>query len=154
YALLDHLGSIAVLTDETGAVVERLSYDAWGKRRFATGADDPAGSIASQITRGFTGLEMIDAAGLINMNRRIQDPAPGRFLSADPVIQDPASSQSLNRYAYVWNNPLSSTDPSGFSANILYCTYLPAGCAQSGHENNCDRACMQAATYGTVITAG
>src|SRR5262249_48894420 len=31
YFTQDHLGSVAVLTDETGAVVERLSYDAWGK---------------------------------------------------------------------------------------------------------------------------
>jgi YD repeat-containing protein len=33
YFVADHLGSIAVITDESGAVVERLSYDAWGKRR-------------------------------------------------------------------------------------------------------------------------
>jgi hypothetical protein len=36
----DHLGSISVATDENGNVVERLSYDAWGKRRFANGTDD------------------------------------------------------------------------------------------------------------------
>jgi len=40
----DHLGSVAVISNETGGVVERLSYDAWGKRRFANGSDDPAGS--------------------------------------------------------------------------------------------------------------
>src|SRR5712692_1563752 len=28
----DHLGSIAAITDENGTVVERNSYDAWGKR--------------------------------------------------------------------------------------------------------------------------
>jgi hypothetical protein len=33
YFHTDHLGSIAVITDESGAVLERLSYDAWGKRR-------------------------------------------------------------------------------------------------------------------------
>ena len=38
-------------------MVERDSYDAWGKRRFPTGADDPAGSLTSQTTRGFTGQE-------------------------------------------------------------------------------------------------
>ena len=37
----DHLGSISVITDRTGTVLERLSYDAWGKRRLANGADDP-----------------------------------------------------------------------------------------------------------------
>jgi hypothetical protein len=36
-------------------VVERLSYDAFGKRRHPNGADDPAGAIASQATRGYTG---------------------------------------------------------------------------------------------------
>jgi hypothetical protein len=34
YYVGDHLGSISVITDEAGAVAERLSYDAWGKRRF------------------------------------------------------------------------------------------------------------------------
>ncbi|MGS2724772.1 RHS repeat-associated core domain-containing protein [Porticoccus sp. GXU_MW_L64] len=37
-----------------------------------------------------------------------------RFLQADPMIQDPLSTQSLNRYSYVWNNPLNATDPTGF----------------------------------------
>lgn len=39
----------------------------------------------------------------------------GRFLQADPIIQEPYLSQSYNRYSYVINNPLSLTDPSGFS---------------------------------------
>jgi hypothetical protein len=46
----DNLGSIAVITDETGTVVERDGYDAWGKRRFPTGADDPTGSLTSQTS--------------------------------------------------------------------------------------------------------
>lgn len=115
YFVTDHLGSISVITDESGNVVERLSYDAWGKRRFPTGADDPAGSITSQTTRGFTGHEMIDDIGLVNMNGRIYDPQIGRFMSADPIIQDIGDSQALNRYSYVRNNPLNLVDPTGFS---------------------------------------
>jgi hypothetical protein len=61
----DHLGSIAVITDEAGAVAERLSYDAWGKRRFPNGADDPSGSITSQTTVGFTGQEELADVGLV-----------------------------------------------------------------------------------------
>jgi hypothetical protein len=37
----DHLGSISAITDQSETVLERLSYDAWGKRRFANGADNP-----------------------------------------------------------------------------------------------------------------
>ena len=44
------LGSIAVITDENDAVVERLSHDAWGKRRFPNVDDDPAGSITSHVS--------------------------------------------------------------------------------------------------------
>jgi uncharacterized protein RhaS with RHS repeats len=64
YFHTDHLGSVSVLTDENGNVVERLSYDAWGKRRFANGTDDPSGSITSQSTRGFTGEEELSVSGL------------------------------------------------------------------------------------------
>ena len=48
------------------------------------------------------------------MNGRVYDPELGRFMSADPFVQAPYNSQSYNRYSYVFNNPLSFTDPSGY----------------------------------------
>jgi hypothetical protein len=56
------------------------------------------------------------------MNGRVYDPALGRFLSPDPVVQAPYDTQGQNRYAYVRNNPLRYTDPSGYS-----CVGHPAG---------------------------
>ena len=50
------------------------------------------------------------------MNGRIYDPRFGRFLNADPIVQAPDYSQSYNRYSYVFNSPLSFTDPSGYAA--------------------------------------
>jgi len=46
----------------------------------------------------------------------VYDPTIGRFLSADPFVSLPYDGQGLNRYAYVLNNPLALTDPSGFDA--------------------------------------
>nr|WP_255454025.1 RHS repeat-associated core domain-containing protein [Thioalkalivibrio sp. XN279] len=66
------------------------------------------------MTRGFTGHEHLDQVGLIHMGGRVYDPEIGRFLSPDPFVQFPASTQGFNRYAYVGNNPLSYTDPSGY----------------------------------------
>ena len=116
YLHRDHLGSIATVTDEAGTVVERFSYEPFGKRRFPNGASDPNNTIQGQTTdRGYTGHEHLDELGLIHMNGRIYDPLIGRFMSADPQIQAPGNLQSYNRYSYVMNNPLIFTDPSGYS---------------------------------------
>ena len=74
YFHTDNLGSIAVITDTSGNVVERDGYDAWGKRRFPTGADDPTDSITSQTMRGFTGQEELADVGLVHLNGRVYDP--------------------------------------------------------------------------------
>ncbi|MEJ2045375.1 MAG: RHS repeat-associated core domain-containing protein, partial [Reinekea sp.] len=65
---------------------------------------------------------------LIHMQGRVYDPTIGRFLQADPFVQAPGQILSYNRYAYVWNNPLTATDPSGF-----YCQ--SAGCAAEARDD-------------------
>jgi len=60
----------AVITNENGVVVKRLSFDAWGKRRHPDGTDDTTGNITSQSTRGFTGEEELSVAGLVHLNGR------------------------------------------------------------------------------------
>jgi len=124
YLLKDHLGSTDVILDADGAVVDRMSFDAWGKRRevaWAAFSPVPASLWQTQlITRGFTGHEQLDPVGLVHMNGRVYDPELGRFLSADPHIQDVTNGQALNRYSYVLNNPLSFTDPSGFFFQSLF----------------------------------
>jgi RHS repeat-associated protein len=111
----DHLGSVVAISDETGAVIERMAFDPWGKRRFVNGRPDVLDSIVGFNTdRGYTMHEHLDEMGVIHMNGRIYDPLMGRFMSADPFIQSPDDLQSYNRYAYVMNNPLAYTDPSGY----------------------------------------
>ncbi len=116
YLLKDHLGSLAAIADKNGNVIERYSYDAWGKRRDANTWDDLDGSTDVSYGRGFTGHEHLELFALVNMNGRMYDPVLGRFLSADPYTQSPDFTQGLNRYSYVFNNPVSFTDPSGYIA--------------------------------------
>jgi RHS repeat-associated protein len=113
---LDRLGSVVAISNAAGVVKEQLAYDSWGKRRKATGDGIPDCLDCVTDNRGFTGHEMLDKLDLVHMNGRIYDPLLARFISADPLIQDPTHSQSYNRYTYVWNNPTNLTDPTGFAA--------------------------------------
>ncbi|WP_395793224.1 RHS repeat domain-containing protein [Aquimonas sp.] len=113
YLFHDHLGSLDVIANESGVVLERLSFDAHGQRRAATQWTSTLPALVSTFTpRGFTGHEHLDAFGLIHMNGRVYDPMLGRFIQPDPMLD--AGIQGLNRYSYVLNNPLSLTDPSGY----------------------------------------
>ncbi len=119
YLYKDHLGSLDIITDAAGQIVQEQSFDAWGQRRDAVNWQDLlsaqlTGFNHSVTTRGFTGHEILDEVGIIHMNGRIYDPKLGRFLQADPFIQEPTNTQSLNRYSYGFNNPLNGVDPSGY----------------------------------------
>ena len=113
YILKDHLGSWTTITDSEGNVEQELSYDAWGNlRNPATWSGSFSGT--PMFDRGFTGHEHMTAFGLINMNGRCYDPLTSSFLSVDAYVQDPASAQAFNRYAYCNYNPLRYTDPTGW----------------------------------------
>ncbi|MYM90165.1 hypothetical protein GTP91_23705 [Rugamonas sp. FT82W] len=116
YMHSDHLGSATAITNASGAVIERMAYEPFGKRRTPQGAMDPNNIIAGVNTdRGYTNHEHLDGLDLIHMNGRVYDPAIGRFISADPNVPYPTNIQSYSRYSYTRNNPLVMIDPSGFS---------------------------------------
>ncbi|HPF27616.1 MAG TPA: RHS repeat-associated core domain-containing protein [Steroidobacteraceae bacterium] len=118
YLLRDHLGATDVITNSSGGVVVRESFDAFGKRRGTnwTGAPPAADltTINGLTRRGYTDHEMLDSTDPIHMNGRVYDPLIARFVSADPFIDCAMNTQGWNRYTYVKNNPLSRTDPTGF----------------------------------------
>ena len=95
---------MSVIADEMGAVIERLAYASWGKRRFVNstpGLTDKLDAIVGVKTdRGYTEHEHLDEVGVIHMNGRIYDPLMGRFMSAEPIIQSPYNLKSFNRYSY------------------------------------------------------
>ena len=114
YILRDHQGSIQRITSESGIVEEELNFDSWGNRRNATNWTYNNVPTSFLFDRGYTGHEMLDIFGLINMNGRVYDPKLGRMLSPDLIVQSPDFTQSYNRYSYCMNNPLMFTDPSGY----------------------------------------
>ncbi len=111
----DHLGSVTTITAENGSIVEDLSYQAFGDRRNSDWSDATTPLSSETSHHGFTGHEHLDDLGLIHMNARLYDPKLGRFMTADTVIPTKDNLEAFNRYTYVYNNPLSLTDPSGNS---------------------------------------
>ena len=119
YLFHDHLGSVIAATNENGVVQEGGGFNASGERRVNGSATSITQAGLASTTRGFTGHEMVDGLDVIHMSGRIYDPTLGRFLQADPVIQDISNPQSWNAYTYVFNNPYRYTDPTGMvSENI------------------------------------
>jgi RHS repeat-associated protein len=123
YQHVDRLGSVEAVTTEEPPTPELEldghGFDPWGRPRARDWSPSldrlhPGGEPGVASTRGFTGHEHLDATYLIHMNGRVYDYRLGRFLSVDPIISNPANSQSINPYSYIGNNPLSGTDPTGY----------------------------------------
>ena len=102
----DHLGSVNVVSDISGARVQLNEYDPWGAVSRSEGSIDP--------DQRFTGQKLDPETGLYYYGGRYYDAEIGRFISADPFIQTPYDPQNLNRYSYVVNNPQNYTDPDGY----------------------------------------
>lgn len=108
YTFENELGSAVVITDELGRELARFIHDPWGNLM-----EDV--SWGNDVTpRRFTGKETDSVTGMIYFGARYYDPDLARFSSADSIypggVLEPAS---LNRYAYVFNNPLRFVDPDG-----------------------------------------
>jgi RHS repeat-associated protein len=94
----DHLGSIVGAADGAGTSTAVYSYGPYGEPNSATG----------QRFR-YTGQQLIGELGLYYYKARFYAPALGRFLQTDPI----GTADDLNLYAYVKNNPVNWTDPTG-----------------------------------------
>ncbi len=113
------MGSYETITNYKGDIVEKLSFDPWGRKRNPIDWTYTPSPFDNIFDRGYTGHEHIYEFGIINMNGRLYDPWLGRMLSPDPYVQAPTYSQNFNRYSYAFNNPLKYSDPDGEWVNIV-----------------------------------
>jgi RHS repeat-associated protein len=109
----DKLGSIAAITDTTGAAVQSYRYDSFGNATAST---------SFRNSYAFTSREYDGETGLYYYRARYYDSMDGRFISRDPI----GLAGGINQYAYVKNSPVNATDPSGLlESHWLLRTLVP-----------------------------
>lgn len=130
----DQIGSTTILTDGAGWPVSSDIYYPFGQEATPT---------ADNNHYKFTGQERDSEANLDYFNARHYSFAAGRFMSPDPYngSMDLRNPQSFNRYAYVLNNPLRFTDPSGLNCTATQTINVNANGTTSGSDpavSSCD----------------
>ena len=121
YLTQDHLGSSRAITSQTGAIVSRHDYRAFGEEVYSGTANRTNGQgygKADGVRKQYTGYERDYESGLDFAQARYYNSKLGRFTSVDPLtasanVKDP---QTFNRYSYVLNSPYKFTDPLGLIA--------------------------------------
>jgi RHS repeat-associated protein len=103
WALADRLGTVTDLVDNSGSVVNHITYDSFGKVQSQSNA-------GVGFRYGYTGREQDAETGLDYYRARYYDSASGRFISEDPIGFG-AGDSNLTRY--VGNSPANWVDPSG-----------------------------------------
>jgi RHS repeat-associated protein len=106
----DGLGSTDALLDEWETATDRYAHRAFGLEAARSGTtDNPFTYVGRQSYYKDPELE------LYLLGARYYDPQAGRFLSHDPLRYQ---SDDVNLYAYVHNNPVNGTDPSGQAESL------------------------------------
>ena len=102
----DHHGTAGLSINNTTRAVTRRYTDPYGAPRGTA----PAAWVGDH---GFLD-KPVDDTGLVAIGARYYDPALGRFISVDPVM-DLADPQQWHGYAYANNNPVTWSDPTGLA---------------------------------------
>jgi RHS repeat-associated protein len=106
----DHL-STRVITDSSGNILEQHAHYPFGEPWY----DGPD-------KWKFTSYERDGESGNDFARMRFGVNRLGRFSSPDPMAGSVASPQSLNRYAYVRNDPINLSDPTGMGPLMYVCS--------------------------------
>lgn len=115
----DHQGTAQIAVNRETLAVDRRRQTPFGAPR--------GGAASFPGERGFVGGTIDVSTGLVQLGARQYDPAIGRFISVDPLL-DPNDPQQWSAYAYANNSPITSSDPTGL---------VPMSCLDGAGSGTC-----------------
>jgi RHS repeat-associated protein len=106
-------GNVAFLVYNNGVVLEKCSYDAFGRPK-VTDPDGGHPRSFSYYAHGFLfqGREYIRELGVYDYRNRFYHPATGRFLQTDSTGFDAGD---MNLFRYCHDDPVDGSDPMGLT---------------------------------------
>jgi RHS repeat-associated protein len=115
--VLDALGNVVGLVNNSNTLVAKYVYDAWGTEA-STSFDNLTvkNPLRYRGSQGYLHLYGPDACrgwSLYLAGARVYHTGVGRWLSEDPLLGNPGDPMSFNRYLYTNANPVDYSDPSG-----------------------------------------
>lgn len=144
---------IVALLDNSGAVVVKYRYDAWGNC-ITTVVDPNASTIAELNPFRYRSYYFDTETGFYFLKTRYYDPEIGRFMTIDEISYlDPENINGLNLYAYCRNNPANYYDSHGNSAIAMFIIGIVASMVIGGLISGCISAGQAALTDGNVTAA-
>jgi RHS repeat-associated protein len=123
-------GNVVALTNSSGGVVERYTYDSYGAPQFETSASTAKSVLASDFGNPYLFASRRYEPWIVPLyehRSRVYNPVSGRFIQRDTIGNWTDAANLGNPYVYVHDGPVNHVDPFGMQDGVVVQTIKEPG---------------------------
>jgi RHS repeat-associated protein len=144
YLFNDPHGTATLAVDTTTQKVSRQQYKPYGEIRGSANT-----TAWPDLTHGYRGAATDLTTGYTDLGARKYDPALGRFINVDPLLETTDANQ-LGGYTYAGDDPVDQADPTGLAADFCATATCASQTAGGLYCADCESGAIDA-EYGASI---